>query len=232
MRKGLYLAFLILFIGGCKKDKDKDPVPPVVRTDWAAELKNSVWSGEMQNTVEPIMNPLYCSIAFNSDNTLHLTEVVGNHPGIWAVQDSTLIMDFGGTIIRADLGKQSWKNIPASGSNQFNLFSANRSVAFDPAVMAGTKWKGSLLGYALELEFTADQKVKVTHAQVAGPSTFYLAPYVVYGSGVFFSTPYSTFSFGLGYYGCLFNNATELRGTGRATLFGSPYITTWKVIKQ
>jgi hypothetical protein len=229
MRNSIYLAFLLLFILGCKKDKDQ--TPQVIKTDWNAELKNSVWSGEMQATEGLILIPQYCSITFGNDNNLQVNEIRTIRMGTWSVVDSTVTLEFGGTTIKAELGKEKWKNFQSSIANLFNLFSAARASTVDPIAIAGSVYIGMLRGKSLQLEFLAGKNVKITHPDANGGSPV-TTTYTIYGSGVFFNvSPYTGTVFGLTFFGCQFNNGAEIKGI---TYAGGavPIISSWKATKQ
>jgi hypothetical protein len=229
MRNSIYLAFLLLFILGCKKDKDQ--TPQIIKTDWNAELKNSVWSGEMQATEGIILIPQYCSITFGSDNKMQVNEIRLIRLGTWSVVDSTVTLEFGGTTIKAGLGKEKWKNFEGSAANQFNLFSAARASTVDPVAIVGSVYKGSLRGKNLQLEFLAGNNVRITHPDANGGAPV-TATYSIMGSGVLFTaSPYTGTVFGLSLFGCLFKNGAEIMGT---TYAGGalPIITSWKATKQ
>jgi hypothetical protein len=226
----LCLVFLVVLFAGCKKDKDRDTGQPVIKTDWTTELKNSVWSGEMQLTDGVILNPQYCSIVFGNDNTVRIHEIRSIHLGTWSVVDSSITMDFNGTIIKAEVGKQNWKAVQALPTNSFNLFSAIRSAEIDPVKIVGTVWKGAFFGKNLQLEFLAGKNIKITHPDVNG-GTPVTTPYSVSGSGVLFTaTPYTGVTLGMSLYGVLYNGDTEFRGINYA--IGFPFTLYWKVIKQ
>src|SRR5688572_20753670 len=131
MRNSLCLVFLVLLFAACKKDKGQ-VAPPVTQTDWSAELKNSVWTGEIQYTQSLILVPQYCSIVFGNDNSVQMTDARQIHNGTWSVLDSTITIDFGGTKKIAGLGKERWKNFQSSSTSEFNFLSVVKSVAVDP----------------------------------------------------------------------------------------------------
>lgn len=229
MRISIYLTFLVLLFAECKKDKDTVQ-PSVIKTDWTAELKNSVWSGDMQLTDGVILVPQNCSIVFGNDNTLRVHEIRTIHLGTWTILDSTITMDFSGIIIKAEVGKESWKNIQSLATNLFNLFPPARSSEVDPVGIVGTVWKGTLAGKNLQLDFLSGKNVKVTHTNVNGGSPV-TVPYSVSGSGILFGvSPYTGVTLGMGLWGCLYHGGTEFRGITYAV--GYPFTFYWKVTKQ
>jgi hypothetical protein len=212
---------------GCKKDKDQATVQPV-KTDWAAILKNSVWSGEIQYTDGPILYPQYCSFIFGNDNTVRIADARTFHDAIWSVVDSTVTFEFQGSKRIAEVGKERWKYFENSFTFQYNFLSVVKSAAFDPVAQVGTTWKGMFYGKSFQIEFLVNNNLKITHPNINGglPVT---TPYLSYGSGISFGTPFLAIPIGVGYFGCLYNG-NEIRGLSFDP--GNSFFIYWKVTKQ
>jgi hypothetical protein len=224
MRSYLCLVCLVLVFAACKKDKGLAPI------DWSAELKNTVWTGEIQYTQGTILVPQYCSIEFGDDNYIKVVGALQVHYGTWSIVDSSITLDFGGITKTAIVGKQRWTQFQSSAASPFNFHSVVRSAAVIPDSLAGTVWNGTFVGSSLKLEFLAGKRLNLTHANVNGGIQVNVA-YTQNGSGISFASVYNGIAAGVSYFGCFTNETrTAFSGIGHRT--ANSFVHPWTVAKQ
>jgi hypothetical protein len=148
----------IALLVSCKKNINTAP------KDYAASVREKTWSGEITYNGDSVQ---YYTVRFNADNSLLWSQLSGDYPGNWGLNDKQLTMTFAGSsaVIRGEItddGKLS--NISVSNTNAYKVNSA--VLVLNPNIpLEGTVWKGAgffaVATYPLEISFLPGNKAEL-----------------------------------------------------------------------
>ncbi|MEO5564187.1 MAG: hypothetical protein ABIR18_12150 [Chitinophagaceae bacterium] len=173
MKKYISITLVALMITGIMVSCIKDPNPD--RIDYTASIKDKTWWGMVTYTGK---TPEYYSVHFNADNSLLWSQLSGDYPGQWIINDKQIIMNFPGiaSIVKAEISDGKLMNF----SDDNNSFTINTGqLVPNPTIPLGnTVWSmilGGLPGY--EMIFTPGSKVEIRQGSlVFGPYSYKRLP--------------------------------------------------------
>ncbi len=170
----------------------------------------------------------FYAVYFNADGSLNWSQMAGDYPGKWTLQENKLTLDFPllSVQIKADLtSDDKFSNISSTNSSTIN---SGQLMNNTPPLLDQTSWKGSRnlndAGTAiqpLQMEFTPGSQVSIRFTQ-GNTTTTTKYGYTATKSGAIRAA--SSFSTDV-YFG-VFTSAHEMKGSWHKYKF------TWQTTKQ
>jgi hypothetical protein len=166
MKKHISIILATLMIMGVMASCIKDPNPN--RIYYYPFIKYKTWWGMLTYTGK---TPEYYSVHFNADNSLVWSQLSGDYPGQWSLNDKQLTMTFPG------IGSTIKAEISVDGNNARLLNFTDNNTSFtinsgelvpNPTIPLGyTVWSMTLGGSpGYEMIFMPDSKVIIKQGSV------------------------------------------------------------------
>jgi hypothetical protein len=158
----IFKIFSLLLIGiagttSCKKNNTTAPA-----TNWAEELKGTVWAGDYNYTAGAYTGLQPFSVVMANDGTLTWSDNASTRPGgNWSVTGNKVTIKFpGGAALSADVTNDSWSNFKdITSGNGFQVTSIQRAVTPSTALLDNTNWSGTFNGKAVTINFLPFNKL-------------------------------------------------------------------------
>ena len=139
MKKHLYAVLVALLSMGIAFSCKKSSTP--VAKNYTASVKDKTWWGMLAYTGKPRE---YYSVHFNTDNSLTWSQLSGDTPGQWVLDDKSLTITFTGNSVQIKAGisdDDKLVNITDNtGSSEIN---SGQLVEKPNQPLDNTVWKGS-----------------------------------------------------------------------------------------
>jgi len=130
--------------------------------DYTASIKDKTWWGQFTYNGETAE---YYSVHFNADNTLIWSQLAGDYPGLWIINDKQLKMIFPalGSEIKGDISdNDTLMNI--SDNNASVTINSGKLIANPNILLDNTVWKGYAkitTSKVMELTFIPGSQVRI-----------------------------------------------------------------------
>ena len=147
------IAAMILF--GCNKDDSP-------KKDYVESIKDKTWWGTLTYTGQKAE---YYSVHFNADKSLLWSQLSGDYPGIWEINDKHLKMTF--PSLKSEIDGDISKNdtlLNISDNNATVTINSGKLIANPHIILDNTVWLGSAnmtTAKVLELTFIAGSLIKI-----------------------------------------------------------------------
>jgi hypothetical protein len=167
MKKYINIMLATLLIMGGMISCIKDPNP--ARIDYVGSIKDKTWWGMLTYTGK---TPEYYSVHFKSDKSLVWSQLSGDYPGQWSVNDKQITMTFPGigSTVKAEISIDGMDGRLMNFTDDNGSFTINTGhVVQNPTIPLGyTVWSliiGGTPGY--EMTFMPGSKVIIKQGSVA-----------------------------------------------------------------
>ncbi len=174
-RYGCTISMMILFmsiIPGCKKESGPPP------KDYSLSINGKSWWGMLTYTGN---SPEYYSVHFKSDKTLLWSQLSGDYPGQWVVNDNKLTMLFSGigAEITAEISDDEKLMNIKDNTNSFTIDTGELLTTPDIPLVS-TVWNGNItIGgnlHPIQLNFVSANSVQVKIGNVMYPNSYIRSP--------------------------------------------------------
>jgi hypothetical protein len=204
----LYIFSMMILFCGCNKDKTPTP------KNYAASINDKTWWGVVTYTGK---TPQYYSVHFNTDNTLLWSQLSGDFPGTWTINNKSVVMKFGGPDkdeVKADITEDDKFTTITDNNPKYEII--NGQLVADPNIpLENTTWKGTIFSVGtssdLQLKFLPSLQVELTlNSTLYKPFTYSRA---ASGGAFRFDTGGGYYYFGV------ITSAKEIKGSGNDPQF-------------